>query len=80
MKPKKTTQDESKQERPARPPEAARKPDAASESSKPELEDEDTEVVPPDAGSAEAEAEKAQERADDDGMPAGDAPRPDSGR
>jgi|GEM_PF-3076629 len=52
---------------------------AATPSGKPELENDDTEVVPPFAGSAEAEEEKAEARADDDGMPGEDKPGPDAG-
>jgi hypothetical protein len=81
MKPKKPTKDESKPARRARRPDAARKPDeSGTPSSRPERENDDTEVVPPDAGTAEAEQERAEERAADDGMPGEDQLRPGSGR
>jgi hypothetical protein len=53
--------------------------EAVTSSGKPELENDDTEVVPPFAGTAEAEQEKAEAQADDDGMPGEDAPGPDAG-
>ena len=58
MKPRKTTKEN--KFKPA---------EAGTPSSKPELEDDDTEVVPPGVESAEAEEEKTRERAADDGMP-----------
>ena len=47
--------------------------ETATPSSRPEREDGDTEVVPPFAGTAEAEEERAEAVADDDGMPGEDA-------
>jgi hypothetical protein len=66
---------------PQTPPRPADAPEPApTPSSKPELENDDSEAMPPDAGAAEAAEEKAEEKAkeqaDDDGMPAKDAPVP----
>jgi hypothetical protein len=82
MKPKKTTVREHK---PARRRKTETPPDeAGTASSRPEREDGDAEAVPPFAGTAEAEQERAEEReqgrAADDGMPGEDVLRPDSGR
>ena len=81
MKTKKTTGDGSKPSRRAQTPEAAGKSaGSGAPSSKPEREDEDSEVVPLDPAPAGSEDEKTRERAADDGMPEDDGPRSSPGR
>jgi hypothetical protein len=68
MKPKKTLKIEAELE--------PKTEDVVTPSSRPEREDDDSEAVPPDAGTAEAEQEREEERASDDGMPAEDIEKP----
>jgi hypothetical protein len=70
MKPKKPAP---RAPRPAEAPEAP-----PTSSSRPEKENDDTEAMPPDAGAAEADEERAEER--DDGMPGEDLVEPAPGR
>lgn len=71
MKPKKVPSPDAKSTRSAR-REPSAPPSEPTPSSRPELENDDSEAVPPDAGSAEAEEDKLRQRAADDGMPEDD--------